>query len=49
MLFMGVERKLAKSCQSNDELGREVDACRKELKSDNEVAVGRFRELWICH
>jgi hypothetical protein len=46
---MSVERKLANGRQSNDELGGEVDACRKVLGSDDEVAVGRFGELWICH
>lgn len=39
--FMRVERKLAKGRHSNDELGREVDACRKVLESDGGVAVGR--------
>jgi len=39
---MRVERKFAKGRHSNDELGREVDTCRKVLESDGEVAVGRF-------
>jgi hypothetical protein len=37
-----VDRKLAEGRHSNDELGREVDACRKVLESDGGVAVGRF-------
>jgi len=39
--LMRVERKLARGRHSNDELGKEVDACRKVLESDGGVAVGR--------
>ena len=33
---------MLKGRHSNDELDREVDACRKVLESDGGVAVGRF-------
>lgn len=43
--LMRVDGKFTKGRHSNDEPGREVDACRKVLESDGEVAVGGGLDL----